>query len=101
MTAVIDHDALPETCSEDGHIDGCPGRAGGEHELAFRYSRAPRTSWCFLCRRATGFDDYDSRTVTLPDGSEGVVCGRCIERADVGPDVPLTYEMQEGISDDD
>jgi hypothetical protein len=35
MTTVIDHDALPETCAEDGHIDGCPGRAGGDHEAKF------------------------------------------------------------------
>lgn len=25
----------PEVCRERGHVDGCPGRAGGDHELAF------------------------------------------------------------------
>jgi hypothetical protein len=24
----------PEQCTEDGHAPGCPGRAGGDHELA-------------------------------------------------------------------
>ena len=57
-------------------------------------TRAPKTSWCFWCRRATGFEDYDSQIVTLPDGSTGVICGRCVERADVGPDVPL--DLTEG-----
>jgi hypothetical protein len=66
-----------------------------------RYSRAPKTEWCWFCRRATGFEDYDSQVVTLPDGSTGVICSRCVDKADVGPDVPLTYEEQEGISDAD
>jgi hypothetical protein len=62
----------------------------------WRAARAPRTQWCWFCHRATGFDDLESRTVTLPDGEVGVLCGPCIDKADVGPDVPLTYEQQEG-----
>lgn len=53
------------------------------------YTRAPKTEWCWFCRRAVRSDDIESRTVTLPDGSEGVLCGPCIDKADVGPDVPL------------
>ncbi len=26
-------DLIPETCQEPGHVEWCPGRAGGEHEI--------------------------------------------------------------------
>jgi hypothetical protein len=32
---------LPQTCSEEGHVDGCPGKAGGDHEL----DSTPDPSW--------------------------------------------------------
>jgi hypothetical protein len=64
----------------------------------FRYSRsAPKSGWCFWCRRAVVFDDMEARRL---DNDEWM-CGDCWSKADVGPDVPLTYEEQEGISDGD
>lgn len=31
--ASTDPDLLPETCHEEGHVYGCPGAAGGDHEI--------------------------------------------------------------------
>ena len=38
---VTDADQSPETCSEPGHVRGCTGRAGGDHEL----DSAPDDDW--------------------------------------------------------
>lgn len=59
-------------------------------------TRPPRTSWCWFCRRAVLHTDDDARLVLVDDRDEWV-CGSCWSKADVGPDVPLTYEEQEGI----
>lgn len=48
MTAglVYDHDALPETCHAEGHIPGCAGRAGGDHEYLTSALSMLRCSEC-------------------------------------------------------
>jgi hypothetical protein len=61
-------------------------------------TRAPKTSWCWFCRRAINHDDYEARRVIGDTGDEWV-CGPCWDKADVGPDVPL--DMTEGEDDDD
>ena len=53
--------------------------------------RAPKTTWCWLCRRALRLDD-DEAVRVLVEGRDEWVCGRCVEQADVGPGVPLSYE---------
>ena len=58
-------------------------------------TRAPKTSWCWFCKRAIRHDDYEARRVLVVSLEEWV-CGPCWSKADVGPDVPLTYEEQEG-----
>jgi hypothetical protein len=36
--------------------------------------------------------------VTTAEG-DALICATCWDHSDVGPDVPLTYEEQEGIED--
>lgn len=91
----------------------CPGQHGGDHDhspVPFVGSWMPQEVYaplpdhpanatareCWFCHRPSGFEDVESLTVTLPDGSRGVVCGRCVEKSDVGPDVPLDYQEYEG-----
>jgi len=69
----------------------------GRHAIsdiwAGRTWRAPRTGFCFWCRRAVVFDDMEARRLA----NDEWMCGDCWAKADVGPDVPLTYEEQEGL----
>lgn len=52
------------------------------------YSRAPRTSWCFWCRRAVRHDDTAALLVSI-DGNDEYVCGTCWEAAE--PTLPVDY----------
>jgi len=54
-------------------------------------TRAPRTFWCWWCRRAIRTDDDDARRVITADGEEWV-CGRCWESN--APPLPLSYEEE-------
>ncbi len=63
-TSTYDHDALPETCSED-HVPGCPGRAGGDHEYIVPVSYM-RCSEC-----GDLLDDGECVTHGLLDPNEG------------------------------
>jgi hypothetical protein len=54
-------------------------------------TRAPKTSWCWFCRRAVDLRG-EWYMVTTPEGGDGLICGSCWEKADEGPDVPLSYE---------
>ena len=47
--------------------------------------RAPKSAWCFFCRQAIVFGDLEARRMA----NDEWLCGRCWEKADVGPDLPL------------
>lgn len=60
---VIDHDALPETCSDAAHIPGCPCQAGGDAEFVTLPLNAMR---CEVCgHRLDDMDGCDSCAADL------------------------------------
>ena len=80
----------PEQCSEDGHVPGCAGAAGGEHEFIVKPLDATRCvecghrldemGGCDSCtadREAAEFETHDERH---PDTLED--CSECDSRAE-------------------
>lgn len=92
----------PETCSEDGHLQGrCPCRAGGDPVLAptslYANELLPQ---CWLCGRSIrlGIDEW--QVVTVDPISSALICGVCFERGEEGIEVPLSYEEEDGHEGD-